>query len=73
MQSGADLPLSSPLAIVAATTNIGDRFAAGYMVAETDATGITRQQTFSAPDGFKGIARAELIWFSAGACRHGGC
>ena len=65
VQSGADLPLSSPQAIVAAVTNIGDRFAAGYMVAETDATGVTRQQTFSAPDGIKGNARAELAWFPA--------
>ena len=65
VQSGADLPLSSPQAIVAAVTNIGDRFAAGYMVAESDATGVTRQQTFSAPDGFKGLARAELTWFPA--------
>jgi hypothetical protein len=65
VQSSADLPLSSPLAIVAAATNIGDRFAAGYMVAESDATGVTRQQTFSSPDGFKGIARAELTWFPA--------
>jgi hypothetical protein len=65
VQSGADLPLSSPQALVAAVTNVGDRFVAGYVVAETDAMGATRQQTFTAPDGFKGDARAELTWFPA--------
>jgi len=65
VQSGAGLPLSSPLAIVAAVTNIGDRFTAGYVVAQTDAAGVTRQQTFTATDGIKGDARAELTWFPA--------
>jgi hypothetical protein len=65
VQSGADLPLSTPQALMTAVTNIGDRFAAGYVVAETDAAGATRQQTFTAPDGFKGDARAELTWFPA--------
>jgi hypothetical protein len=35
------------------------------VVAETDAAGATRQQTFTAPDGIKGDARAELTWFPA--------
>jgi len=65
VQSGADLPLSSSQALVTAVTNIGDRFAAGYIVAQTDATGATRQQTFTATDGIKGDARAELTWFPA--------
>jgi hypothetical protein len=65
VQSGADLPLSSLQALAAAVTNIGDRFTAGYVVAETDAAGATRQQTFTATDGIKGDARAELTWFPA--------
>ena len=66
VQFGAGLPLSSPQAVVAAVNNVGDRLTSGYMNAETDAAGVTRQQTFSAPDGFKGDARAELTWFPAG-------
>jgi hypothetical protein len=65
VQSGADLPLPVQQALVTAVTNIGDRFTAGYVVAETDATGATRQQTFTATDGIKGDARAELTWFPA--------
>jgi hypothetical protein len=65
VQSGADLPLPAQQALVTAVTNIGDRFTAGYVVAETDATGATRQQTFTATDGIKGDARAELTWFPA--------
>jgi VCBS repeat-containing protein len=65
VQSGAGLPLPVQQALVTAVTNIGDRFTAGYVVAETDATGATRQQTFTATDGFKGDARAELTWFPA--------
>jgi hypothetical protein len=65
VQSGAGLPLPVQQALVTAVTNIGDRFTAGYVVAETDAAGVTRQQTFTSPDGFKGDARAELTWFPA--------
>ena len=65
VQSGADLPLPVQQALVTAVTNIGDRFTAGYVVAETDAAGVTRQQTFTATDGIKGDARAELTWFPA--------
>jgi hypothetical protein len=65
VQSGASLPLPVQQALLTAVTNIGDRFTAGYVVAETDVTGATRQQTFTAPDGFKGDARAELAWFPA--------
>jgi hypothetical protein len=51
VQSGADLPLPVQQALVTAVTNIGDRFASAEVTAETDATGITRRQTFTAPDG----------------------
>ena len=65
VQSGADLPLSSPQALVTAVTNIGDRFAINDVLAQTDTAGVTRQQTFTATDGIKGDARAELTWFPA--------
>ncbi len=66
VQSGADLPLSAPQALVAAVTNAGDRFTSGSVTVETDADGITRRQTFTASTGVKGEARAELTWFPAG-------
>ena len=63
VQSGADLPLSSPQALMAAVTNVGDRFASAGVTAETGAIGITRQQSFTASIGVKGEAQAELTWF----------
>ena len=65
VQSGADLPLSSPQALATAVTNIGDLFAVGDAVTQTDAAGITRQQTFTATAGIKGDSHAELAWFPA--------
>jgi hypothetical protein len=64
--SGADLPLSSPQALMAAVTNAGDRFAGAIVTAETDADGVARRQTFTASTGIKGEAQAELTWFPAG-------
>ena len=65
VQSGADLPLSSPQALAAAVTNAGDRFAGAVVTAETDADGVIRRQTFTASTGIKGEAQAELTWFPA--------
>ena len=65
VQSGAGLPVPVQQALVTAVTNIGDRFAVNDVLARTDAAGVTRQQTFTANDGIKGDARAELIWFPA--------
>jgi hypothetical protein len=65
VQSGTDLPLSSPQALAAAVTNAGDRFAGAVITAETDADGVIRRQTFTASTGIKGDAQAELTWFPA--------
>jgi hypothetical protein len=65
VQSGADLPLPAPQALMTAVTNVGDLFAVSDVVAQTEAAGVTRQQTFTATNGIKGDARAELTWFPA--------
>jgi VCBS repeat-containing protein len=65
VQSGADLPVPAQQALVTAVTNIGNVFDISDAVAQSDAAGVTRQQTFTATDGIKGDAHAELTWFPA--------
>jgi hypothetical protein len=66
VQSGDALPLSSPQALAAAVTNVGERFAGALVMVETDPEGVVRRQTFTADTGIKGEAQAELTWFPAG-------
>lgn len=63
VQSGSDLPLSSPLAVLTAITNAGNILGIADLTPQGTMQGMTRKQTFTAPQGLKGQGYAELTWF----------